>query len=570
MNQREIPREHEISRAAQRAVERDLAPCITTRPAQGDDYGLDGFVQHVQSGIPPVWTGLTFGLQTKGHEAAFVEEHAEPLRVRDLVCWRSQNLPVLIAVHSLSSKATRCRFADEIVLELQQRKPLWEQQDTVAVHFTCEHERLKGGDRGWLHTFLANDADADGGLSRFHKIQRSVLLTEIYHDKVFAGQRFTLALAPNGPPVVGDCWTGMSWAQGELDEHAVHSRRVLAAALLLFEQVYFPAQFIAAAVAAMGIRQFMNLIRSQRLIPLVNSRNEELTFITGSDGLGDLYFLSASGSDLLGRNLRAVATHFRLSGGFERTVRAAIREVSFGKKLELEINEVSKTRGIRDLVGLGESRPQSKEAPWSADRLLRIGNIAKFYHIAEQVRADVVEFEPGLAHVALARWGSRVRFHRVHPAIEELNASFAAASLPDVGLLCGRIGFAKCIAISESKEGVQFREWFWKTASEIAELEGGFAGEVSKRLRSMVGKDCPLPEALLIHAVQDGHLSEILASRPGGAAAVQRQNAFSALRLDEQIRLRHKTIPDPNADCPCLSGCSFRKCCGRLLQARWA
>jgi len=85
MNERPIPSEHEIARIAQYEVEGKLRPCITTRLGEGDDYGLDAFVQHVIPGNPPLRTNLLFGLQVKGTGKELTPTHTEPLKVAHLI-----------------------------------------------------------------------------------------------------------------------------------------------------------------------------------------------------------------------------------------------------------------------------------------------------------------------------------------------------------------------------------------------------------------------------------------------------------------------------------------------------
>ena len=564
MPDRPIPSEHETARAAQRAIEGRLAPCIPTRLGQGDDYGLDAFVQHVFPGYPPVRTALLFGLQIKGTAAELVDNHQEQLKVSHLIDWTTAQQPILIAVHSVRTETTRWRFASEIVDELEKANRNWKSQATVSIAFSKEHEHSKGHFHEWLRRSLQHATDTEGGTTRFHRSYRSVLLSEIYHERGFSGQHFKIA-DKQGGPAVADCVTGMQWVTGEVDEHAVSATRVLAGALLLFDKVYYPVAFTRAVVTVMGSSRFLKLINSNRLIPILNPRNCDLTFAAGADQVGDVYFYESPESDMLGRNLRAVATEFQLPPRFARSVERAVHPVTYSEKDSQELLTVSKDPAIRKLFGLGAVRPQAKEAPWSAERLLRIGHVVKFYSIAEQLRVDVVEFEPGLAQVALARWGSRIRFHRIYQALNELNVALNAAALPDIGLLSGRIGLVKCVDISDSAGGAKFREWFWKTASDAVSASGHFSGEVAKRLKELAREDCPLPQEFLVYETLMNSRSEVLASRPGGEAALIRQRQFSSLRLRQQLDRRFGKIPTGRESCPCTSGLPFQNCCGRVL-----
>src|SRR5215813_7039861 len=146
-----IPQRHETGRAAQRAVEQELSPCITTRLGQGDDYGLDGFVQHVRPGRPPCRTSLLFGLQVKGTEGILEARHLESLRTAHLLDWATHQIPVVVAVHSTLSRATRWRTANEIVQQLDASDSSWRTQQSVAVVFSDLDEH--GGIR--LHEWLA-------------------------------------------------------------------------------------------------------------------------------------------------------------------------------------------------------------------------------------------------------------------------------------------------------------------------------------------------------------------------------------------------------------------------------
>ncbi|MDZ4404284.1 DUF4365 domain-containing protein [Prosthecobacter sp.] len=559
-----IPEQHEIGRTAQRAVEDYLSPCIPTRLAQGDDYGYDAFVQHVIPGCPPLRTPMVFGLQVKGTSKLIEQNQSEQLKVRHLVEWTSTQFPVLIALHSIPSNTTRWRFADEVVNNLENESPKWRTQTTVAVNFKDSDEYLPEQFHPWLGRCLAMAYDKEGGHSRFHKVCRSVFLTEIYHDHVFTGQHFNIAAERRGASIA-NCVTGMQWSKGELDEKAVTARRVLAGALLLFDQVYFPAQLIRSAVAALGFQRFINLTREQRLIPVCEPLNSEVTFVVEQSGVGNLQILSAPEADMLGGNLDAVAKEFRLPRLFHKVVANAVKAVSYDNKMHREMIETAKSKLIRDLFGLGEQNPQGHEAPWSAERLLRIVNIVKYYSVADQLGVDVVEFEPGLAQLALARWGTRVRFHRVYQAMDELNAALNAASLPDIGLLVEKFGLGRCVDISQSPDGAKFREWFWGAAADAVSTTGDFSGQIADKLKELTGKDCPLPRELFIQgAIIEGKL-EKLTSRPGGELAMKRQRLFSSHRLREAMSRKLGKLPGAHDSCPCGNHTHFAACCGKLL-----
>jgi hypothetical protein len=401
MVDRPIPLQHETSRAAQRVVEDELAPCIPTRLAQGDDYGLDGFVQHVRPGRPPCRTSLLFGLQVKGTEAVFQPLHQEPLRVAHLIDWTTSQVSVVVAVHSNTSRFTRWRTAADIVQELDAVHGQWRDQQAVGVAFRECDQYAGDALHEWLRRSLARTSDPEGGRTRFHKSLRRVLLTELYHGYAFVGQHAELAEQPGGPAVARFV-TGMQWAKGEIDESAVLASRALCGALLLFDEVYFPASLTYAVVGALGPSLFLRLLSSQRLVPIAHL-SRELAFVIGNQNAGDLYFFDTDMGAVLDRELKAVAARHGLSSEFVRTVFQVTRDVKLGENVSREILTVSKLPYVRDLVGLGVARPQAHEPPWAAERLLRIGNVVKFYAAAEQLGVDVVEFEPGLARLALAR-----------------------------------------------------------------------------------------------------------------------------------------------------------------------
>jgi hypothetical protein len=551
-----LPQEHETARAAQRRVEEKLAPCIPTRLGQGDDYGIDAYVQHVLPGIPPIRTAELFCLQIKGKVTPLEEMHSEQLKTAHLLNWSSYQIPVIIAVHCVASDQTRWRAATDIVSELDLRSNGWRARASVSVNFSESDARSDGTLHEWLNKVLVHLSDVAGGRTRFHVGVRSVLLTEMYHFGTSSvGQRGSLSDTPNGPPVV-DFVSGMQWGQGEVDQNAVAATRVLAGALLLFDQVFFPVYHTIAAVATLGPELFRKLVEKQRLVPITHLGEGKLMFITDREGFGDVYFFKADET--------AITQEFGLTKDFARVVTAATRHLPVIANVSKELREVSKLAYIRDLLGLGYPRPQAKEPSWAAERLLRIGNVVRFYAIAEQLGVDIVEFEPGLARLALARWGSRVRFHRVYQALDELQASLHAAALPDIGLLTQQIGILRCVDISESAEGAAFRHWYWQAASEVLAQIGTLDGEIAARLKSLAGAQHPLPKEFFVQMTQD-HRREGLAARPGGEAALERQMRFSAQRLQSEFSRLRLDLSNPLKECPCGSSATFESCCGRIL-----
>lgn len=195
---------------------------------------------------------------------------------------------------------------------------------------------------------------------------------------------------------------------------------------------------------------------------------------------------------------------------------------------------------------------------------MRIGNIVQYYAAGAALATDVVEFEPGLARIALARWGSALQFHRVYRALDVLQQVFDASALPDVGLVAERVGMEKCVALAESGEGRTFREWFWRAAEEVLADTGTLDEQVASRLERMVGLHSPLPRDLLIAMANDGS-PEGLAARLGGDESLQRQRQFSAERFRRLILQKDIELPSPDGPCICGSGSPFATCCGRIL-----
>ncbi len=564
MNERPIPSEHEIARKAQHEVEGKLRPCIPTRLGEGDDYGLDAFVQHVIPGRPPFRTNLLFGLQVKGTGKELTSIHSEPLKVAHLIDWHSSQTEVVVAVHSVVSGRTRWRGSRDIAQELDLERPEWRTQKTVNVSFRERDDRSGEEFHSWLGRTIERVADTAGGKDRLHRSLRSVLLTELYHDYDWTGQHGGLAESPDGPEV-GKFVTGMQWEKGEIDDSAVLASRVLTGALMLFEQIFFPAEFTYAAIGSLGPALFDHLLSNDRLVPVILP-NHELAFVTGSEERGDLYFFNVNMLEVQDRGLSALQKKYGLSDSLATRVKQATRKLELPDRTTKELLEVSKLDYIRHLLGLGAAQPQSKEPAWAAERLLRIGNVVKFYSIAELLSVDIVEFEPGLARLALARWGSRVRFHRLYQALDELEATLRASALPDMGLLAAQIGVRRCVEISESKEGQDFRSWFWKAAGELISKTGGFENEVAKVIRSLCNSDIPLPAEFLVGlSAEGGSTAEGWASRTGGEIALERQKRFSAKRLRRELQKRRISEPALSDRCICDSGLMFGSCCGRVF-----
>ena len=547
-----------------RAVESELSPCICTRLNEGDDYGLDAFVQYVHPGRPARRTSLQFGLQVKGTSVGFESYFAIRLKVSSLCDWQDANQPVIVAVHSLQSQATRWRMASEIVAQLDQASSSWRSQSTVSVPFEVAHELAADKLHAFLWRGISGASDTGGGSTRFHVHTRSVLLTELYHGYAYTGQHADISSTPGGS-AVGHFITGMQWKKGEVDERAVVATRVLTAALLLFDEVYYPAHLTYAAVGAVGSELFLRLLDQRRLIPVLLPQRE-LVFLSGADRrAGDLYFMNADMAQVLERELRGVQTKHGLGSAFGPTVVGATRILDLPARVDSELLEVSKLPYVRDLLSLGVPRPQGREPVWAAERLLRVGQVVKYYAIADLLRVDVVEFEPGLSRLALARWGSRVRFHRVYQALDELQRTFDAAALPDLGVVAERIGSTRCIDISSTHDGADFRKWFWEAAADALATTGSFEGDIARRIKSLTGNKLPLPRELLIQFTQTSEGAEGLVARPRGDEALARQKKFSAARLRDFLTKETVSVPAKTAQCPCGSEVAFGQCCGRVF-----
>lgn len=560
-----IPQQHEISRIARQNVEAQLLPCIVTRLDQGDDYGLDGYVQQLLPRPVLLRTPVIFALQIKGTAEAFDGIWQEPLEVKHLKDWSATNLEVLVAIHSTTSNATRWQFARNITSELDTRKIDWREQKTVRVSFSKSDERSGNSLHSWLKASLDDLNDREGGKSQLHRSVRKVLLTELYHEYAYVGQRGGIAERPDGPPVAHFI-TGLQWQKGELDERKLIAYRALCGALLLFEQVYFPSYLTYAVVGALGGKKFIELVESGRLIP-IDLNNLHLFFVHGSENQGDLCFFEADSHEIRERELNSLRKKYQLSNSFVSKTLAATKIINLPlKRIEAELLEVSKSNYVRNLLGLGKPRPHSKEPIWSAERLLRIGNVVQYYMMADQLSLDVVEMEPGLARLALARWGSRIKFHRVYQALEELEATLNASALPDLGLLSSLIGTKRCIEISDSQDGQQFRSWFWQAASDALEETGAFEGEIARRIIELSGSNQPLPREFMIGVSETSTGKfEGWASRFGAEESLTRQRNFSALRMKRTLVKANFNVDEVNQPCPCENDITFGACCGRIL-----
>jgi hypothetical protein len=360
----------------------------------------------------------------------------------------------------------------------------------------------------------------------------------------------------------------------------VFAPRVLAGALLLFEEVLVPLAFLEVTVRSLGPQLLRSLLTAEHLIPvatedLVGFRHEAGEFrgtpvgIHPHDEEGPFVRRAAE------RMLVSVTDKRDLLEAIHRTTKIIPPTVT-ARIVKESQNDLTKP-AIRNLLGLSPHRTHDGSEPvWDAMLVNRILHLNTALATAEELNVDVVEYEAGLSRLASEKWYTELRFNRLFDSVEVFDRVLRAAGVPDLGLLEGRIGLARIAELSVTQHAQEFRDWFWGWTYGLVTGGANVETAVIAQLGQVIGEDlralrlpCELKLRFFDHLRADYMIGPNDHSRRHGYASRSERGAGALQRQAEvQARRRHGAIKDRFGEpaayspCPCGSEGQFRFCCG--------
>lgn len=557
------------------AIEEALDPWRCSWVDGRDDYGRDGFIQLVDE--LPDGSGsaspLVAAIQVKSEGRAFDSRHIESLETRHLAMWAHEIAPcTLVAVWSLATNEIRWRTAKEIVREVTVLRPGWKTQGEVGVEFRTEHSFSSSVEaRKDLCRRIEDESDHLGGLATVHRARRRILLTDLGLDSIASLTWFEATRADGNKITIV---SGPGWLEGDVDPDEVRADRVLAAAALLYEEIWLPIWFLPVIVKMLepgtfvralqrrkivifSLRETVGFCRPnnerwgylQRVVPQIWSVEQEVRRVAGLAGCDDI------GAEIL--RATVVADEGLSARIWEETRR--------------DLNDSK----MRSLVGLGPVIRET-EPIWDARLMTRLVRLNVAMAAAESNRIDVVEYEGGLSRLASEKWYTRLRMNRIYPTIEIFDSVLRTTGVPDLGTLASSVGLATCLEVAESQAAQEFREWFWDGAASIMCNGGDLRKEFRHRASTAIGGQHQLGRLATTLKLRFFQRigSDYILGGPGqdpgfssrsedGLGALRRQRRNHAYQRRHEVQVELGKLPGPYEKCPCGSDMKFKFCCGR-------
>lgn len=587
-----VTRENQQEADSIAALQAALRPWRLTPVDGRDDVGRDGVIQvHDQLNDGRARAQATpsaFFVQVRSHAAPFDVVHSETIDTRHLHMWSARTAPcTVLFVWSRSSSAFRCRTARELRREADHLRTGWMNQGTVTFDFRREHTF---NDLEALRRRIDDESDREGGVSAFHAARRRIVMTEVIADGMPTGFTVHFGAGKEGA-ASGVLYLGPWWQGEDLDPAEVDGLGVLASAVLLYEEVWVPLTLVNAVLRLLGPVLFQSLLESERLRIWTIER---IGFVHATDlradRWGTLVSLQAGGisepptvlppdQDLAEWTQRiADEQHLPALGP---VILRAVRPIAGGmarvNSLLRESNDDLKNPVYRRLLGITE---HSEKIPvWDAILANRLLHLNSAMLAAEELRADVVEYEGGLSRLASEKYFSQLRLDRLYPTAKALDAVLRAGGLADVGALVRTIGRERFFAEVDSTAAREFRDWFWESAGSLvgsgADMRSQFASAVT-RVLPVDARAVGVLNRLKLRFFQDADGDTVvgapLAQAPitGFAARVSKADELLKRQALNHFARRQKQIakflgraPDTYESCPCGSTAKFRFCCGK-------
>lgn len=521
---------------------------------------------------------ISFLIQAKSHQGPLSAVHSETIDTRHLANWTAPGSPsMLIAVWSMASRELRLRTARDALAEVESRSPEWRMQDTIVLHFGAQHSfedvaRLRAS----VLNSIRDELDVLGGHKRFHSFRRRVVLTDVYAGTVQTSS--TLDLGPAEDPK--KVYFGPGWTQDDLDSCDVHIDYVLASSLLMYEECWIQYNLLDRVLELIGGVSLSRLLSERRIVPFVPQ--SFLGFVwSQNERRGEMIAFSVVGDDrrilrdhvrqycaILAPDMPSLPDAIVSSARFIK-----IHDRAILKEAQADLRKV----GFRALLGLGSRVPDGthSEAIWDRVPAARVLYMSQAMAVAEQIGADVVQYESGLSRLAAEKWYTELRFHRLYPTAEAFDVALRSLGVPDLGVVVARIGIARVADIASSEAVQGFRDWFWENLESARNDSKDFV----ENFQARVGQDLGLPPSAFALVARlklafFAHQSlgyEVGKGLPGtgrglasrgerGSVVLARQAAIHRRRRSTEI-LAISALPGRNESCLCGSGLKFKHCC---------
>lgn len=562
------------------SIETLLRPWRCSWADSKDAFGRDGFVEAEGEGTGKVSGPVTAAVCVTS-QGAELETSQTVVFDRELFLgWVAPLSPsTLLILWSRRTNELRIRTAREAAAELAGG-----QGDSsagrISVQFRTEHKVDGAGDSlVSIRRRISDESDRVGGRISFHLAKRRVVLPTIYIGTVNTSQEIT-AVGDNSREIM--IVAGPGWGDGDLDPRDVHAVRALGAALLLYEEVWIPFQAVPIAVNAIGIGIVIDLLRRDRLLVFATSESVGFTAKAGSRRGQLAQFSSLENRPFsveIDRMLQPVPPSVQrdlLAEELSRKVRLLAGAVTKSAR-EDTIADLANP-ALRELVGLGE-RLGEDESIWDALLINRLFSMNSMMAAASELNADVVEYEGGTSRLATQKWYSRLGFSRLYETASAFDAVLRSGGIPDLAGLIEVVGVAKCVEVANSRNGQEFRDWFWETAVQLvasgANLRSGFEKIVGSLLFADLRAGRLTEELRLsfLQSVETGHavgIPRLSGARIGfstrvaaGQERLQIQRRLQAVRRRARVLKDLGRTPDRYESCPCGSERQFGFCCGR-------
>ena len=583
-----VSRENQQEADSIAAVQHALRPWRVTPVDGRDDVGRDGFCQindPLADGTGRARaTPVTFNFQIRSHADRFSHCHVERISTRHLNLWSARNaVCTVLFIYSAASDSIRWRTARDLRREVDLLRAGWLDQDTVSVEFREEHA-LEELDR--LLRSVNDESDWDGGVSEFHVTRRRVVLTDIFVDGANTGTTFALRRGSPSGSEDGYLYVGSGWMANDIAPADVDGLVALAGASLLYEELWVPLTQATNTIRLLGRPLLEDLITKGRLhfwtVP------GTVGFVFSKDRLqGDRWgtFVTLSspqrspGDDLAEWVERIAKEHGDPS--ISPLILRAIRELPGGNARALAIireSEVDLAKStIRHLLGI--STHPTKIPFWDAPLANRVLHLNSAMAIADELRADVVEYEGGLSRLAAEKFSSNLRFDRLYQTASSLDAALALGGMPDVASLVRRVGREPFFAATGTAAAQGFRDWFWESASSFVGSGADITSQFTNALSGIIPVEAhafSVLDKLRLRFIQQTEGLAIMGapftSRPvlGFAARATRGEALLRKQALNHFERRRQAIrellgvePSSYQLCPCRSGEKYKFCCGR-------